>query len=304
MCSYQSTYSYQHYVDDLHSFDQQSYSYATSVNAAACYIGAFGACFIGGNAGLSTSGSQMSASQFSHFQSACQVYQSSSSLCASTSGSNYNQQQFNQLIQTINPVVFDAYNSCLKLYATGLQIQTTSGINSQSLNFDLTYIPPLGSGTAQITGITIVPPNSATCQLSCLPPSGAGHHRRTLLTTKARSPPPRRSPPPLSPPPQSPPPPAPPPPPASFPIGLIPNTVCSITCFTSPRVTPVDANYTDIYLHTSAALTYHSLLYHGVPSNQIRLLQSQLAAQQQEFAALQAQVSSYHDLSIIMQAPA
>ena len=162
MCSDLSGYSYDEYSQQSQS--GQASSEAVDVNAAASYFG------IGGSVGVDTSSSHLSESQFDTFKSKQSAYRQTA--CASSSSSSAFNNAVNSVSSVIDPSVAASYTSCLKIYATGIQITQTTGIDSRSLALDIQFVTNNLGAKAYMNGLSFNGP--ATCKLKgFLLPKGA-----------------------------------------------------------------------------------------------------------------------------------
>jgi hypothetical protein len=227
MCSDLSGYTYDEYSSQIGS--TQANSEAVNVNAAASYFG------IGGSVGVDTSKSSLSQTQFNTFKSTQSAYRQTA--CGSSSSSNGFSDSVNSVSNVIDPSISASYTSCLKIYATGIQITQTTGVGSQSLSLDIQFVTNNLGAKAYMTGISFNGP--ATCKL-----------KGPSLPKGATS---------------------------TFQFKLIVDAVYTIVCQLQFSV-KADGKITDIYLSTTPGGTYHALLFHSVPADQVTALQSQLVS--------------------------
>jgi hypothetical protein len=68
-------------------------------------------------------------------------------------------------MQTINPQVFQAYQSCVSLYSTGIQFFSQYGYGSNSAFINVQFVTTTFGARAMITGYSVFPDHTATCQL-------------------------------------------------------------------------------------------------------------------------------------------
>jgi hypothetical protein len=155
MCSMTSTMTYSEYLNSGRNAQSSSNYY--SWNTAASFLG------IDLSGGSSGGTSDMTESEFTQFQKAANSYQSS--YCASNSGNSGSSELFNQYMQTINPAVYTAYQSCISLYTTGIQFSSQYGYGSSSAYINVEFSSSSFGSKAIITGFTVFPENTAACQL-------------------------------------------------------------------------------------------------------------------------------------------
>jgi hypothetical protein len=159
MCSLNSSTSFSEYYNSAHSETARGTynSFSTAVKAS---YGLFGGSF-------STEGqhsdSEMSKEQFETFQKLSSSYQSQ--YCGSNSGKSGSAQYFNQYMQTINPQVYSAYQSCISLYSTGVRFTSQNGWGANSVFVNLMFVTTSFGSKALLSGIEIVPEGAATCKL-------------------------------------------------------------------------------------------------------------------------------------------
>jgi len=85
------------------------------------------------------------------------------SYCGILSSNEGNSELFHQYLQTTNPEVFAAYQSCIALYSTGIRFSSQFGFGSNSVFINIQFVSTTFGARAMITGLTIVPQNTAGC---------------------------------------------------------------------------------------------------------------------------------------------
>lgn len=108
---------------------------------------------------------QLTQEQFTQFVSLATSYQSA--YCGSTSSSTEqgNPDTFNEYMQTVNPEVYAAYQSCIALYSTGIQFSSKYGYASSSAFINIKFVSNAFGAKALLTGLSVFPENGATCTL-------------------------------------------------------------------------------------------------------------------------------------------
>jgi hypothetical protein len=124
--------------------------------------------------------SPMSESQFDQFQQVAASYQGS--YCGFVQSNEGNSELFHQYIQTVNPEVYAAYQSCLSLYSTGIRFSSQFGFGSNSVFINVQFVSMVYGAQAMITGLTIVPAHTAGCFIHS--DSGPSHSSDFFLSLK------------------------------------------------------------------------------------------------------------------------
>jgi hypothetical protein len=124
--------------------------------------------------------SPMSESQFDQFQQVAASYQGS--YCGFVQSNEGNSELFHQYIQTVNPEVYAAYQSCLSLYSTGIRFSSQFGFGSNSVFINVQFVSMVYGAQAMITGVTIVPAHTAACFIHS--DSGPSHSTDFFLSLK------------------------------------------------------------------------------------------------------------------------
>jgi hypothetical protein len=225
MCSDLSGYTYSKYAEERSSVNANSKAF--SIEASASVFG------IGGSGGYSQSNSMLTEDQFNQFKETQSAYKQTT--CSSSSSNSAFNSAVGAVSNIIDPTVSVSYTNCLKIYATGVQINQNNGIGSRSLSLDVQFVTNTAGAQAYITGIKYYGPALCDITGSSLP-KGAN---------------------------------------VTFNFKLTPGYVYSIIC-TLPANTPADGGISDVYLSTTPGGTYHALLFHSTPVNQLTSLQNQI----------------------------
>lgn len=155
VCSLDTAESYSDYAKSAAANSASSSAYSWNVAASG-----FG---FGGSGGASGSNSVMTADEYAQTQSLSSSYQKQ--YCGSNSGSSGDASEFNSFMQTLNPQVFDAYQSCIALYTTGIEFSNQYGYGSSSAFINVKFSSKTFGAKAILTGISIVPEHGAGCTL-------------------------------------------------------------------------------------------------------------------------------------------
>lgn len=158
-CADYSSYTFDQYEQDMSSASGSSSSTASSFNVGLSVM-KYGSVNFGTS--HSKSSSQFSEQTFNQAKTALAAYRSSN--CGSSSVQSASDSSMQTLSQVIDPSVYQAYISCLNLFASGVQVTQTIGQNSVAL--DVKFTPAGRSESAAFTGLTISPPGTAACHVN------------------------------------------------------------------------------------------------------------------------------------------
>eukprot|EP00898_Chlorokybus_atmophyticus_P006766 jgi/Chlat1/7090/Chrsp57S06781 len=156
LCTYKSTYTFQQYQTD--SSSSSASSTWRSVEAAANYMGVFG-----GSVGASWGDSHLSANQFKLFQQNAAEYQDHG--CSASSSSASSSHDLKYINNWVDPNIISAWQSCVKNFATGTTIQSTTGVNGDSVALNIVFDSTVSGATASLNGYSVTPAKAAACTL-------------------------------------------------------------------------------------------------------------------------------------------
>ncbi|KAG2489144.1 hypothetical protein HYH03_012370 [Edaphochlamys debaryana] len=85
--------------------------------------------------------------------------------CDSSSVQSANDASVQQLQQMIEPAVYSAYTSCLKMHSTGVTFSQALASSGRAVALDITFSQPGFLARAFVTGLQVYPPGAAACSL-------------------------------------------------------------------------------------------------------------------------------------------
>ncbi|KAG2487952.1 hypothetical protein HYH03_013531 [Edaphochlamys debaryana] len=182
-------------------------------------------------------------SQSSYNDRKTAIEQTQSTMCGSNSAINQNSREVQYLSKIIDPNVYTSYTNCLSLYTSGVRIRQTSGVDSHSLSLDIQFVKGAYGAFAWLWGVSISPPNTASCRL--LGCKGPGNITGCAAVERMNR-------------------------------KLTPNSMYTIVCEVT-KTTPVDSAFTDVYVSTSGGGAYRGVLNHGLAVPHINQVNGRLA---------------------------